>query len=358
MKLSIPQDALLRAAKHAALAANSKATIPVMACALLRADDGRLTVIGTSHSIATTAVVPCEVESPGAIAVNAADLVKRIATLPTGMVHLTLRDTSLVIQSGNRWHTVPTTEAESFPAVPSHDAEWATVPSAALRDGLSRARPAASLVTSRPAQNGVLVEQGEGTTFAATDGHRLHLARADVKLPGGGILPLASVTAILDVLDDGDIEVAWAKDAVLVRAGALTVRAKLVDAHFPPYRKVIPQRTEYAITIDRSELMSALRAVDPAIDKNSGGVCLAVERDSVQVIAGDGGTESSDVVACEGGPADKVIKLGVNAKYLADALTAVGGDDVTLGLGGNLDPIVVRNGKDESVTAVVMPMMV
>lgn len=357
MKLSIPQGALLRAAKHAALAANSKATIPVMACALLRADDGRLTVIGTSHSIATTAVVPCEVESPGAIAVNAADLVKRIATLPS-MVHLTLRDTSLVIQSGNRRHTLPTTEAESFPAVPGHDAEWTTVPSAALRDGLSRVRPAVSPEESRPALNGILVEQGESTAFAATDAHRLHLARADVALGGGGILPLASVTAILDVLDSGDAEIAWAKDAVLVRAGDLTVRAKLVDAHFPPYRQVIPQRTEYAITIDRSQLMSALRAVDPAIDKNSGGVCLAVERDSVQVIAGAGSTESSDVVACEGGPADKVIKLGVNAKYLADALTAVGGDDVMLGLGGNLDPIVVRNGKDESVTAVVMPMMV
>jgi len=50
--------------------------------------------------------------------------------------------------------------------------------------------------------------------------------------------------------------------------------------------------------------------------------------------------------------------IGFNAKYFLDVLAALDEDEVELGLGGELDPAVVRPAGPRQFLAVVMPMRI
>ena len=50
--------------------------------------------------------------------------------------------------------------------------------------------------------------------------------------------------------------------------------------------------------------------------------------------------------------------IGFNAKYFLDVLAALDDDEVALGLGGELDPAVVRPVSQRQFLAVVMPMRI
>ncbi len=50
--------------------------------------------------------------------------------------------------------------------------------------------------------------------------------------------------------------------------------------------------------------------------------------------------------------------IGFNARYFLDVLAALDEDDVELGLGGELDPAVVRPASPREFLAVVMPMRI
>jgi DNA polymerase-3 subunit beta len=52
------------------------------------------------------------------------------------------------------------------------------------------------------------------------------------------------------------------------------------------------------------------------------------------------------------------LTIGFNAKYFLDVLAALDEDEVELGLGGELDPAVVRPAGPRQFLAVVMPMRI
>ena len=55
------------------------------------------------------------------------------------------------------------------------------------------------------------------------------------------------------------------------------------------------------------------------------------------------------------GPATE---LGINARYLLDALGTTGAEFVTLNCGGDLDPVVIRPDGEDEFLGVVMPMRI
>ena len=116
---------------------------------------------------------------------------------------------------------------------------------------------------------------------------------------------------------------------------------KLVDAQFPPYSQVIPQSSEKKIARAPGAFSDALRAVSIAASERTGGVKLALGKGTMRITSespesGDGFDEVP--VEYAGAP----ITIGFNAKYFLDVLGALDGDEVILGLSGELDPAVVR----------------
>src|SRR5579864_4401927 len=208
--------------------------------------------------------------------------------------------------------------------------------------------------------------------MVTTDGHRL--SKMEVKVSGRQasatmLIPLKAIQELRRLCDemvaehkDGNkeatkpqLQITQSGSSAFFTGGGMSFAVRLVDAQFPPYSQVIPQQSEKVVRVPRAQFAEALRAVSVAASERTGGVKLGLSPGTMRIT-----TESPE----SGEGFDEVpveydgqsMTIGFNAKYFLDILGALDEDDVQLGLGGELDPAVIKPAGERQFLAVVMPM--
>jgi DNA polymerase-3 subunit beta len=271
-------------------------------------------------------------------------------------------------------HGIP---GEEFPSLPECDDG---AKAAKLRvDTLSRLIAATHFSIStdetRLHLNSALFEwEGDHVRMVTTDGHRL--SKMELVVPGKQasatmLIPLKGIAELRRLCDEAktekasdedspEIEIAQSGPNAFFRLAGLQFSVKLVDAQFPPYKQVIPNATERNVSAPRAAVADALKAVSIAASDRTGGVKLTLTKGALRMSSespesGDGFDEIA--VDYDGGE----VTIGFNARYFLDVLGAVMNDEVTIGISGELDPVVLapkEAGGEASYVAVIMPMRI
>ncbi len=153
------------------------------------------------------------------------------------------------------------------------------------------------------------------------------------------------------------LQITQSGSSAFFQGGGMSFAVRLVDAQFPPYAQVIPAQSEKSVRVPRAPFADALRAVSVAASERTGGVKLSLTSGTMRMTTESPESgEGFDEVPVEYAGADMTI--GFNAKYFLDVLGALDEDDVLLGLGGELDPAVVRPVGARQFLSVVMPMRI
>lgn len=369
MKLKAPRNSLLEAATACATVANTKGTMPILACAKL--DFERGTVAATDLEVATTVEFGGKTEGNSSICINAKALAERVRMMPDGDVTISVTDNTATIKSGKRYYSLKTFPGEEFPAIPQFDGDGVRVERLPLLDAISSTIYAVSQDVTRLHLHSLLVTAEDGELLcAATDGHRLSIDRQPIEWSlQEALIPLNGALRIKKLLEDakdqdtvtigvngqlggGSNRIDW-----FVSAGFTELSVKLVDALFPPYQQVVPETTEAQHRVSRLALLDAVRAVSVAAGERTGGVKLTfkgatctIEAETVE--SGEG----HDVVELIGDADQPRLFFGCNGKYLVEALNSFVGDTVTVEGSGELDPVKISDGgKRLNIT---MPMRV
>src|SRR5690606_172849 len=136
MNITIAKRDLLRIAARAAAVAERKSTMPMLAMTLLTARKSSLRASATDLYTSITDAASADIKAPGSIAVNAADLLARVKSLPEGPVELSTKDNALTIKAKGaaRRFTLRTAPANDYPplATPREDAPVLTIEAAVL----------------------------------------------------------------------------------------------------------------------------------------------------------------------------------------------------------------------------------
>jgi DNA polymerase-3 subunit beta len=143
----------------------------------------------------------------------------------------------------------------------------------------------------------------------------------------------------------------------------LQVIARAIDSAYPRYHQLIPDRFKGTVTLERSSFLSALERVAIVASQKNDIIKLEVpplETPSPMFLRAEvadvgGGVEALDVeVAGSGG-----VDIGINGKYLAEALKAIKADKVTFNFNTPASPVVifpVSGGADLVSTHLLMPV--
>jgi DNA polymerase-3 subunit beta len=196
----------------------------------------------------------------------------------------------------------------------------------------------------------------------------MEVASPGKKASASMLIPLKGIHELRRLADEARAEVkgdASAGDITLIQSGpnaffrlpGLQFSVKLVDAQFPPYQQVIPQNAERTVVAPRPELAEALRAVSIAASDRTGGVKMSLTRGTMRFSSEspDSGEGFDEVaVEYEGGE----MTIGFNARYFLDVLGSLDEAKVDIGIGGELDPVVVRTHGSGDYLAVIMPMRI
>ena len=125
----------------------------------------------------------------------------------------------------------------------------------------------------------------------------------------------------------------------------------------PDYKQVTPESTKLSISLERDNLLHALRRVSILSSEKTRSVKFGIDKGSLTLIS----------VSPEVGEAKETlplnydgdqVELGFNARYLMDVLEVITEDRVEIGLIDELSPAVIKPGGDEVYLSVIMPMRV
>jgi DNA polymerase-3 subunit beta len=377
MELTVAKKDLLKLVGRMQGVAERKSTMPVLSNVLLSVDGpSALRVGATDLYLALVGRVTADVSKGGSVAIPAKDFLERIRMMPEGPIHIASQDnasTTMKAAGSARRFTLRGMPGDDFPPLPA-PAEGA--PSLALevdvlQQLIANTHFSISTDETRAHLNSALFEwDGDVVRMVTTDGHRL--SKMEVKISGRQasatmLIPLKAIQELRriceDILGEGtketkpQLQIAQSGSSAFFQGGGMSFAVRLVDAQFPPYSQVIPQQSEKIVRLPRAPFAEALRAVSVAASERTGGVKLTLTRGTMRITTESPESgEGFDEVPVEYAGANMTI--GFNAKYFLDVLASLDEDEIQLGLGGELDPAVVKPIGARQFLAVVMPMRI
>jgi DNA polymerase-3 subunit beta len=365
MKIRCAQQDLSRAMSAVGRATSARTTMPILANVLLETTAGGLRVVATDLELGIRAQIPAEVERGGLVTLPARLLAEIVAHLPASSVEVQVEEGSAVaeIRCQRSSFELVGMPASDFPRVPEGDVEAVcSVPAALLRTMIRQTLFAASTDETRPFLTGVYVSgDEEGLRFVATDGGRLAVRTASVKVarPVSAIVPSKTMHELVRLTGavEGEVEVGLVDNQVVFSAGELRVFSRLVGGQFPNYQQVIPREFKQRVRVGTERLYQALRRV-AITARDSATVVRLAAQDAVLRLSSSTPEVGRAWEELEVETSGEPMEVAFNARYLLDALAVLETDEVALELTGPLSPGAVRPVGFEDYVYVVAPVRV
>lgn len=362
MQVIVNRAALVEVLTAASTVAANRTTKDILKCVRLTTVDGGLLVSATDLEVALRGSIQAvEVKKPGDVLVSS----EKLGSIARESADETLTieaDTQTCHIRGSDSHfEIYGQDPKEFPPVPdlegSADVE---VEVDAIKGLIDRTLFAVAKENTRYAINGVLWEKkAKKLVMVSTDGRRLARAVVSVDQAAGDdsrmIVPAKTVQVLQKVLPSvgGKIEIQFATNQVIVRAGSYVISSALVEGHFPQYEEVIPKDCDRKIELNTEEFLSAVRRAALLTNEQSKAVrlCFAKER---LVLSSRAPEQGEATVSMRVDYRESEIDIGFNPAFLVDALRVVGTPTVTIELKEANRPGIFRAGP--AFLYVVMPV--
>lgn len=374
MKLSISKTELLRGLGRIQSIVEKRNSMPILANTLIEAiqngPTAGLQLSATDLEVGIQSRHEAKIETAGGLTVSAKKLFEIIRELPDDQVQLEATANSyLEIRCDRSRFTLAGTAAEEYPTLPEFSPESTVmIPAATLSAMIDCTMYAASVDETRYNLNGVYFEvlgDSGAIRLVATDGHRLACVdreiEADVStLASGVIIPrkgLGELKRLVDESDAEDIELAFARNSGLARKGEVTLVMRLIEGEFPNYNQVIPKDLSRHLILATDPLIHALRRAALLSSERSRAVKLELSDGQLVISSSnpDLGDAREELDVDYGG---EDLTIGFNARYLLDAIGAVGSKEIRFSFQDELSPARVSPPEDDKTLGVVMPMRI
>ncbi|MCH7513673.1 MAG: DNA polymerase III subunit beta [Bacteroidetes bacterium] len=369
MKFIVNSSSLLKELSLINGVITTNPVVPILENFLFEINDGLLTI--TASDLQTSMITEINVESKetGNIAVPARILLETLRNLPEQPVTFSIDEESysIEISSDNGRYKLAGENATDFPKVPAVSDDFSVnISSDVLAKAIHNTIFATSSDELRPAMTGVYVNlSSEGTTFVATDSHRLiRYRRVDVTSDNDNviIIPRKALNLLKSTLppENTMVKIEFNISNAFFRFENMRLICRLIDERFPDYENVIPLDNEIIMTINRDEFLSSLRRIAIYANKTTHQVRLKITGSELHISAEDldFSNEANERLSCEHEGDD--IEVGFNARFLIEMLSHLESDEIDMKLSApNRAGLIFPKEKeqDEDLLMLVMPVM-
>ena len=376
MEFHINKEPFLKALSRIQTVVERRNTMPILGNALIETANGGITISATDLEVSLRTTCTAEIADEGSIAVSAKTLFEIVRELPEGSIHIRANaNDRLRLSSGRAKFSLAGFPGSAFPEIPVATGKKRHVFERDLLLGMfNKTHFAMSYDDTRFTLNGVFLqlspsseESGEPTKvrMVATDTHRLAMVEQILE-PGSVveavdvIIPKKTVYEVKKLLEEEneELELVAGDTHIQFIKPDLTLISKLVQGHFPDYRRVIPSKNDLRLTMDRAQLDEVVKRMSVLSHEKSRGVRMAIDGDSMLISSNNPEQEAGEeemAVVFEG---EKPIVIGFNARYLREILTAMDGERVRFLLRNDEAPSLVFDPDRDNALFVLMPMRV
>jgi DNA polymerase-3 subunit beta len=349
MKFTVIRSKFLEGLMTVQNVVSSKGTLQILSNALIHVEDNQMLITTTDLDVSMRCMIPCEMEKPGSTTLPIRRLVSIMRELNEGNVTVEVNDDDEAkFVSGSSFFKIIGLPTRDFPPIPATEGKFCyRIDQGVLKEMLRKTSYAASQDETRRVLNGILMAfKSNKLTMVATDGRRLALVDHEVEFPEQAetemILPTKAVNELMRVLmNEGEVKIYAQKNQVVFELGTTIMSSKLVDGVYPNYRQVIPSGCDERITIEREELLRAVRRVAVMVTDKSNAVRMTFSANQLKItISSQEVGEGRETVPVK--YVGKEISIIFNPDYVMDPLKNMDDDEVYIELSDGHSPALLK----------------
>jgi DNA polymerase-3 subunit beta len=252
-------------------------------------------------------------------------------------------------------------DSDKFPQFTASGTEIFEIPIKEFKEMIQQTVFAVSDDETRYFMNGVFFEKAEDKfVMVATDGRRLAYiskeAGAGVKDFPGIIIPPKILNVIIKRSgDEGMISLAVTDKTLFVQFGSYKLSSVLIEGQFPNYRRVIPESQNFSFTVNRAEMLDALRQVSVMVEQKSHRVYLAVAPGIVSVYCEEneiGNARREIPCKYDGGE----VAIALNYRYIEEPFKVMDCEEISIHFTEPGKAITIQPVPESDFFHIVMPM--
>jgi DNA polymerase-3 subunit beta len=362
MKFSAERDSLLSALQSVIGVVERRQTMPILANLLLSAKQGTLSITATDLEVELVAQAPIKSGADGQLTIPGRKLLDICRSLPEDVTLTVSQDgDKATVRGGRSRFVLATLPTGDFPVIDElAQQQTLELPQADLKRLLDKTHFSMAQQDVRYYLNGMLLEtDGKMLRTVATDGHRLALCEMDLPSKAAAqqvIIPRKGVLELQRLLStDGSVAITIGSSHVRAQIGDVRFTSKLIDGRFPEYSRVIPTAPPRTVVADRELLRAALHRTSILANEKYRGIRLALKKNSLTLQAHNPEQEEAEEQVEVSYKGDE-LEVGFNVTYLLEALAAVDGAEVEIGVTDGNSSCLVHAPGATSARYVVMPM--
>lgn len=245
-------------------------------------------------------------------------------------------------------------DADDFPVIPSIKQELSLeLKGEVVRRSIEKTLFSSAEGNIRPTLAGIFVNiSGSEATFASTDSFRL--SEYKTALDAGNtvsfsqIIPSKTCHEIKSIISDNDtVKIISGENQIAFFFGNVKMYSRLLNGKFPDYSNFFPNGYASKGTINRIDLISALKRINLISRENNYSIKMSFSSESGILLETSETQIGEGEVRLVGSVEGEDAIIGINSTYFLEALGAIETTHISLQFESPLAPILLLPVKDE-----------
>jgi DNA polymerase-3 subunit beta len=362
MKFTCERSVLLKEIAIAQEIIASKNVISILSNIYIQAENDTLFIKATDIKVNFETQVPVSVMEPGSTTVFGEKFLSILSLIPEGEMEFDQKDTIIYIKPMTKKvrYKLKTIASEKFPEFPVSTVPFFDMPVKEFKDMIGQTVFAISDDETRYFMNGVLLEKvDEKIIMVATDGRRL----AYISKPAENIADFQKAIIppkILNIIirragDEGLISISITEKSIFIRFGSFSLSSSLIEGEFPNYQRVVPEKQDFSLSVNRIDMLEALHRVAVMVEKKSHRIYLGVKPGIMSIFSeeSDIGTADEEIPCKYEG---EEVSFALNYRYIEEPCKVIADDEISIRFTELKKAITIATVPEKDFFHIVMPM--
>lgn len=337
---------------------------PILDGMYIKAEEGKLTFIGSDGETTIRTTVDAEITQAGSIVVEPRILGEIIRKLPDADVTMFVENNILQIKCSKSEYNLVCNSTEDYPAnileQTINSDVCVEIEQNKLKNLVKSVHFAASESEARPILKGILLEVKDSKINLVTlDGYRLAMKNAEIdsETEASVVVDAKLLNDICKIFNDTDdiVSIYIGGNQIAFKFDETSVILRLIEGNFIAYESLIPSESTHIVEVNRKNMIDAINRVSVMFDGQNKLVKLEFT-ENVAFIESKSqlGKVKEDLELDRG--VTETLSIAFNGKFMLDMLNAIEDDFVKLNLTSPVSPCVATGVTDTSGKYLLLPV--